>query len=71
MNKNKTARDFYDQEAQNYKKMYEPGYEHYPANLIRLKLIIKRLNENKARKILDVGRMWNCNSHDQIIKTWF
>ena len=23
MNKNKTARDFYDQEAQNYKKMYE------------------------------------------------
>ena len=55
MNKNKTARDFYDQEAQNYKKMYEPGYEHYPANLIRLKLIIKRLNENKARKILDVG----------------
>ena len=55
MNKNKTARDFYDQEAQNYKKMYEPGYEHYPANLIRLKLIIKRLNENKARKILDAG----------------
>ena len=54
MNKNKTARNFYDQEAQNYKKMYEPGYEHYPANLIRLKLIIKRLNENKARKIIDL-----------------
>ena len=47
MKKNtKSAHDFYNQEAQTYKKMYEPGYEYYPANLIRLKLIIKRLKEN-------------------------
>ena len=50
MEKNtKSAQDFYNQEAQTYKKMYEPGYEYYPANLIRLKLIIKRL-KNIAEK---------------------
>ena len=53
--KNKTAREYYDQEAPDYKKMYEPKYEKYPANLIRLKLIIKRLKQNKSRKILDTG----------------
>ena len=53
--KNNTAREYYDQEASEYKKMYEPGYEKYPANLIRLKLIIKRLKENKSKKILDTG----------------
>ena len=53
--KNKTAREYYDQEAPEYKKMYEPGYEKYPANLIRLNLIIKRLKQNKSRKILDTG----------------
>ena len=56
MEKNtKSAQDFYNQEAQTYKKMYEPGYEYYPANLIRLKLIIKRLKENNSKKILDAG----------------
>ena len=35
----KSAKDFYDQEAQNYKNQYEPGYQYYPANLIRLKLL--------------------------------
>ena len=50
MGKNtKSAQDFYNQEAQTYKKMYEPGYEYYPANLIRLKLIIKRLKENEIK----------------------
>ena len=56
MKKNtKSTQDFYNQEAQTYKKMYEPGYEYYPANLIRLKLIIKRLKENNSKKILDAG----------------
>ena len=51
----KSAKDFYDQEAQNYKNQYEPGYQYYPANLIRLKLIIKRLRKNNAKNILDTG----------------
>ena len=49
----KSTKYFYNQEATNYKKMYEPGYQHYPANLIRLKLIIKRLKANNSKKILD------------------
>ena len=60
MKKNtKSTQDFYNQEAQTYKKMYEPGYEYYPANLIRLKLIIKRLKENNSKKILDTFNMLN------------
>ena len=51
----KSTKYFYNQEAANYKKMYEPGYQHYPANLIRLKLIIKRLKANNSKKILDAG----------------
>lgn len=51
----KFAQEFYNQEASNYKKMYEPGYELYPANLIRLKLIIKRLKVNNEKIILDTG----------------
>ena len=26
----KSTKYFYNQEATNYKKMYEPGYQHYP-----------------------------------------
>ena len=53
--KSRTAQKYYDQEAQNYKKMYEQGYKYYPANLIRLRLIIKRLKENNSKQILDTG----------------
>jgi len=53
--KSRTAQEYYDQEAQNYKKMYEQGYKYYPANLIRLRLIIKRLKENNSKQILDTG----------------
>tara|TARA_B100000029_G_C17420751_1_gene904219 strand:- start:217 stop:1074 length:858 start_codon:yes stop_codon:yes gene_type:complete len=52
---NRSTKEYYDQEAKQYKKMYQPGYEKYPANLIRLKLIIKRLNENKSKRVLDAG----------------
>ena len=38
--------------------------EKYPANLIRLRLIIKRLNENKSKKVLDAG----CGSAIPMIK---
>lgn len=52
--KKKTKR-YYDQEAKNYKSMYDENYEKYPANLIRLKTIINRLKQNKIRQVLDVG----------------
>jgi len=52
--KNK-SKEYYDQVAQNYKKMYEEGYDKYPANLIRLNLLIKRLKEINAKTVLDVG----------------
>jgi len=51
----KKAQDYYDQESEKYKVMYEEGYEKYPANLIRLKLIINRLKKNNLQNILDVG----------------
>ena len=51
----KKAQDYYDQESEKYKAMYEEGYEKYPANLIRLKLIINRLKKNNLQNILDVG----------------
>lgn len=50
-----SARDYYDQEANAYKKMYEPNYKFYPANLIRLKLLIKLLKKNHLRIVLDIG----------------
>lgn len=51
----RSAQKFYDQVAKDYKKMYEPNYEKYPANLIRLKLIKKRLKANSCHKVLDIG----------------
>ena len=49
------SKEYYDQVAHTYKQMYEENYEKYPANLIRLKLLIKRLKEIKTKTILDVG----------------
>ena len=49
------SKEYYDQVAQNYKKMYEENYDKYPANLIRLKMLIKRLENTNSKTILDVG----------------
>lgn len=46
---------YYDQEAEDYINMYKEGYKEYPANLIRLKIILKRLKENKVKSLLDAG----------------
>lgn len=51
----KNAKKYYDQEAQEYKKMYENGYDKYPANAIRLNFIIERLKQNKVKTVLDAG----------------
>lgn len=49
------SKEYYDQVAQTYKQMYEENYDKYPANLIRLKLLIKKLKEANTKTIFDVG----------------
>jgi len=46
---------YYDQEASDYVHMYEKDYLSYPANVIRLEIVTKRLLENKVKSVLDVG----------------
>lgn len=58
------AQNYYDQEAGDYIKMYQEGYDKYPANLIRIKFIIERLKKNDVKTILDVG----CGSCGPMIK---
>lgn len=58
------TKKYYDQEAQNYKNMYEKNYKKYPMNLIRLQIITERLKQNKINSILDVG----CGSCTPMIK---
>lgn len=60
----KKVQEYYDQDSKSYIKMYKKGYKQYPANLIRLKLIIERLQKNKVRTVLDAG----CGSCGPMIK---
>ena len=60
----KLARDFYNQEAYDYAKMYRRGYDEYPANLIRLEMVTKRLKQNKIKTVLDAG----CGSGGPMVK---
>ena len=50
--------EYFDQEAANYISLYRKDrmdQEFYPANHVRLELIIKRLAELKCRTVLDLG----------------
>lgn len=49
------SKEYYDQVAQSYKQMYEENYDKYPANLIRLKMLVKKLKETNTKTVLDVG----------------
>ena len=49
------SKEYYDQQAESYKNMYEDNYEKYPANLIRLKMLLKKLKDTNSKTILDVG----------------
>lgn len=64
------ARDYYDQQAGDYLKQYEEGYNRYPANLIRIKFIIERLKQNKIKTILDAG-CGTCGPIIRLIKEGF
>lgn len=52
--KEKVRKD-YDKSAGSYINMYKQGYNEYPANLIRLNIVIKRLRKNKLGSVLDAG----------------
>lgn len=58
------AKDYYDQEAEDYIRQYQEGYDDYPANLIRIKFIIERLKKNNVKTILDAG----CGTCGPVIK---
>lgn len=51
----KEVRKYYDQEAHSYAQMYEPDYEGYPANQIRLEIVAERLEKNGVKTVLDIG----------------
>lgn len=47
---------FYDQEASKYTQQYQPDYsEEYPANAIRLKMVMDLLKKQGVKKVLDIG----------------
>ena len=66
----KKAKDYYNQQAENYVKQYQEGYEPYPANLIRLDFIVDRLKEHHARTILDAG-CGTCGPMIRLLKEGF
>jgi len=64
------AKHHYSQDAKDYLKMYQKGYHEYPANLIRLNMVLKRLRENKIRSVLDVG-CGSCGPMRKLLKEGF
>lgn len=64
------SKDYYDQEAEDYIKQYREGYDKYPANLVRIKLIIERLKKNNVKTILDAG-CGTCGPMIKLLKEGF
>ena len=64
------AKNYYDQEAGDYIKQYQDGYDQYPANLIRIKFIIERLKKNNVKTILDAG-CGTCGPMIKLLKEGF
>jgi len=46
---------YYDNQAKEYADVYKDNYEGYPANQIRLELIVKHLKEKNIKTVLDCG----------------
>ncbi|NOQ55790.1 MAG: methyltransferase domain-containing protein, partial [Nanohaloarchaea archaeon] len=49
------AKKYYEQESKEYIKMYSEEAKEYPANLIRLKMVIELLKKNNVKTVLDAG----------------
>jgi len=63
------VKKYYDQDTQiqNYFKMYEKGFETYPVNLLRIKIIEKRLKKFNIKSIFDIG-CGSCGSMIRLLK---
>lgn len=66
----KKVKRYYDQEAKHYIDMYKKGYAKYPANLIRLNILLRLLKARKARKVLDIG-CGSCGPMIRLLKEGF
>ena len=58
---------YYDQEAAEYNRLYTApatAQEFYPANAVRLELVVERLREHNASTVLDVG----CGSGQPLLR---
>jgi SAM-dependent methyltransferase len=58
---------YYDQEANKYEELYEKSLldqEFYPANAVRLEIVIDRLKARGARTVLDIG----CGSGQPLLR---
>lgn len=62
--KKEKARNYYDQESDEYYKLYEEEQDLYPSDLIRLNFIVKRLKEMNVKTILDAG----CGSCEPMVR---
>src|SRR5207302_4314652 len=64
------ARQYYNQENKDYLKMYQRNYHEYPANLIRLNIVLRRLKENRIQSVLDAG-CGSCGPMRKLLKEGF
>lgn len=53
--KKSQVKQYYNQEATDYTEQYTEEGEGYPANLLRLNIVVDRLNQSSAKSILDTG----------------
>lgn len=53
--KKSQVKKYYNQEAAVYTEQYTEEGEEYPANLLRLNIVVNRLNQSSAKSILDTG----------------
>ena len=63
------VKKYYDQDTQiqNYFKMYEKGFETYPVNLLRIKIVEKRLKKFNIKSIFDIG-CGSCGAMIRLLK---
>ena len=64
-----SVKKYYDQDTQiqNYFKMYEKGFETYPVNLLRIKIVEKRLKKFNIKSIFDIG-CGSCGAMIRLLK---
>lgn len=64
------AKKYYNQEAEGYINQYRDRYNKYPANLIRINMILKRIKNSNIKTILDIG-CGTCGPMIKLLKEGF